>query len=237
MIDKLSKFPFPPSCDHNFLKFNTEVFSMKHSLLTLLEPARSFLYIPLHYIVRGKCVSVLKPYCNSSTALITCVCVCTHVCSNRSRASVLTRSCRKFRSWEGFSWGALCRSVWLCASVSMYVCLYVFVLDLLISSRCVGLRASTITPSHWAPFAYSWGKNWSDFSHMADINIFAVHPTDIHMNGNMRSKSAKGFLRAVPRLRHQRASKGCGTAAYVHLHPKTQPLINQFIIKHGTLCF
>lgn len=121
----------------------------------------------------------------------------THVCSNRSRASVLTRSCRKFRSWEGFSWGALCRSVWLCASVSMYVCLYVFVLDLLISSRCVGLRASTITPSHCAPFAYSWGKSWSDFSHMADINIFAVHPTDIHMNGNMRSKSAKGFLRRM----------------------------------------
>lgn len=117
--------------------------------------------------------------------------------TNRSRASVLTRSCRKFRSWEGFSWGALCRSVWLCASVSMYVCLYVFVLDLLISSRCVGLKASAITQSHRAPFACSWRKCWSDFSHMADINIFALHPPDIHMNGNMRSKSAKGFLHRV----------------------------------------
>lgn len=214
---------------------------MKHSLLTLLEHARSFLYIPLHYIVRGKCVSVHKPYCNSSTALITCVCVCTHVCSNRSRASVLTRSCRKFRSWEGFSWGALCRSVWLCASVSMYVCLYVFVLDLLISSRCVGLRASTITPSHWAPFAYSWGKNWSEFHTWPTLISLQFIPQIstwmVTWGQSQLRVFCEGwqFPRAVPRLRHQRASKGRGTPLYIHLHPKTQPLINQFIIKHGTL--
>lgn len=185
---------------------------------------------------------------DSGTALVTrvCVCVCARACvrTNRSRANALTRSCRKFRSWEGFSWGALCRSVWLCASVSLYVCLYVFVLDLLISSRCVGLRASAITPSHRAPFASTWRK-CSDFSHMANINIFAVHPPDIHMNGNMRSKSAKGFLsrvrqfiRAVPALRHQRARESRGTStSSPKLHPKTRLLVNRFTLNRERWAF
>lgn len=60
-------------------------------------------------------------------------------------------------------------------------------------------------------------------SHMADINIFAVHPPDPHKVRNIRSGCTKGsFNKEVVRQRlgvdvddlllHQRAGESCGTS-------------------------
>lgn len=70
---------------------------------------------------------------------------------------------------------------------------------------------NSLRGSHCTPFSTCCRKCSRDFSHMADINIFAVHPPDLHKVRNIRSDWAKGSFNEE--IVQSRQGGQCGSPA------------------------
>lgn len=88
--------------------------------------------------------------------------------------------------------GVLCRSVCLCVSISLYVCVSVSFADQRQMSTAHSVGNSFRGPTPVLCLAVVAENARVTSSHMADINIFAIRLTDLHKVTNIKSIWIKG---------------------------------------------